>query len=362
MSTHPPASAQRITRVGQVALGLLWLTDGALQFQPYMFGRTFITGVILPAAAGQPGIIGGPITWIARLIQPQVALFNGGAATLQVLIGLGLLYRPTVKPALLVSLVWASSIWFAGEGLGMIFTGSANPLTGAPGAASLYIVAALLCWPAGGRRIYLAARSCWLIVWLVSATLWLLPANDGAGSLHDAIASAPSGAHWLSGLLGSAASATSGLGTMIAIGLAVVSAAIGLSLASRYHARLFLVVAIVISLCFWIIGQGLGGVLTGQATDVGTAPLMALTAALLLARERTEPSGVSARLVEHVASPARALTRSAPADGHRHHRWGRTITEDMPDPAGEVTVGGGRVRLGGPGGEAGHHERRLKGK
>lgn len=337
MSTHPPASAQRITRVGQVALGLLWLTDGALQFQPYMFGRTFITGVILPAAAGQPGIIGGPITWIARLIQPQVALFNGGAATLQVLIGLGMLYRPTVKPALLVSIVWASSIWFAGEGLGMIFTGTSDPLTGAPGAASLYIVAGLLCWPAGGRRIYLAVRSCWLIVWLVSATLWLLPANDGAGSLHDAIAGAPSGAHWLSGLLGSAASATSGRGTMIAIGLATVSAAIGLSLPSGYHARLFLVLAMVISLCFWIIGQGLGGVLTGQATDVGTAPLMALTAALLLARERTERTAVSARPVEYVAPPTHALTRCARADKSGHPRWVRTITQDMPGPAGEVS-------------------------
>ena len=300
MPTHPPASAQRITRVGQVALGLLWLTDGALQFQPYMFGRTFIAGVILPAAAGQPGIIGGPITWIARLIEPQVALFNGGAATLQVLIGLGLLYRPAVKPALLVSLVWASSIWFAGEGLGMIFTGTSNPLTGAPGAALLYIVAALLCWPAGGHRIYLAARSCWVIVWLVSATLWLLPANDGAGSLHDAIAGAPSGAHWLSGLLGSAASATSGRGTIIAIGLATCRPQSGsasesvprTALPCRCDGDL---------LCFWIIGQGLGGVLTGQATDVGTAPLMVLTAALLLARERTERTGVSARLVEYVA-------------------------------------------------------------
>jgi hypothetical protein len=194
-----------------------------------------------------------------------------------------------------------------------------------------------LCWPAGGRKIYLAARSCWLIVWLVSATLWLLPANDGAGSLHDAIASAPSGAHWLSTLLGSAASATSGLGTIIAIGLAMVSAAIGLSLPSRYHERLFLVLAMLLSLCFWIIGQGLGGVLTGQATDVGTAPLMALTAALLLARERTERFSVSARLVEHAVPPTRALTRCAPTGEPRRPRRVRPSTQDMPGPAGEVS-------------------------
>ena len=112
-----------------------------------MFGRTFVTGVLLPNAAGQPGIIGAPIVWIAELIEPHIALFNAFAATLQVLIGLGLLYRRTVKPALVVSFAWAIGIWFAGEGLGMVFAGSASPLTGAPGAALLYILAGLMCWP-----------------------------------------------------------------------------------------------------------------------------------------------------------------------------------------------------------------------
>ena len=111
-----------IARTGRVALGFLWLADGALQFQPYMFGRTFVTGIILPASHGQPVIIGGPLVWIANLVEPRVALFNAGAATLQALIGLGVLYRPTVKLSLLVSFVWASGIWFVGEGLGMIFT------------------------------------------------------------------------------------------------------------------------------------------------------------------------------------------------------------------------------------------------
>jgi hypothetical protein len=54
--------AARISRVGQVVLGLLWLTDGVMQFQPYMFDTTFITGVILPNTSGQPGIIRTPIT------------------------------------------------------------------------------------------------------------------------------------------------------------------------------------------------------------------------------------------------------------------------------------------------------------
>jgi hypothetical protein len=32
---------------------------------------------------------------------------------------------------------------------------------------------------------------------------------------------------------------------------------------------------------YWILGQSFGGVFTGQATDVGTAPLMILIAAMV---------------------------------------------------------------------------------
>jgi len=227
--------AARVTRLGQVVLGLLWLMDGLLQFQPYMFGKTFITGVLLPNAVGQPGIIASPITWIANLIEPHVVIFNAFAATLQVLIGLGLLYRRTVKPALLASFGWAIGIWFTGEGLGMIFTGGANPLTGAPGAALLYILAGVICWPRAERSPERTARArikaygllgehrtrlAWTALWLGSAVLWLLPANSSANATHDAIAAVPSGAGWLTSILNTAADATAGHGTAIAIVMA----------------------------------------------------------------------------------------------------------------------------------------------
>jgi hypothetical protein len=295
MSRKFTSTDTKIARVGQVALGLLWLMDGALQFQPYMFGRTFITGVILPASHGQPRIIGEPILWIATMIGPHVALFNAGAATLQVLIGLGLLYRPTVKLSLIVSLVWASGIWFAGEGLGMIFTETASPLTGAPGAALLYLLAGLICWPPSGAvgqaRRDAAARWCWSAVWLGSALLWLLPANDGAASIHDAIATTPAGAGWLSSTLTWLAHAATGRGTAIALALATVSVCIGLSLPYGWHTRFFLGLAITVSASYWIAGQGFGGLLTGQATDPGSAPVLTLIASMLLAQEhRREPS------------------------------------------------------------------------
>lgn len=39
----------------QIALGLLWLLDDALQYQPYMFGEGFITQVLAPAAMATLG-------------------------------------------------------------------------------------------------------------------------------------------------------------------------------------------------------------------------------------------------------------------------------------------------------------------
>jgi hypothetical protein len=293
--------AARVARLGQVVLGLLWLIDGLLQFQPYMFGKTFVTGVLLPNAVGQPGIIASPITWIANLIEPHVVMFNAFAATIQVLMGVGLLYRRTVKPALLASFGWAIGIWFTGEGLGMIFTGNANPLTGAPGAALLYILAGLICWPrtersperTGRARIKAygllgehGTRWAWAALWLGSAVLWLLPANSGANATHDAIAAVPSGAGWLTRILNTAANATAGHGTAIAIVMAAISAAIGLAVLRNRRTTPALVIGVAISLIYWVIGQGFGGVLTGQATDISTAPLMILIAGLLYGHSR----------------------------------------------------------------------------
>jgi hypothetical protein len=284
----------RVTRIVQVVLGLIWLIDGALQFQPYMFAKTFITGVIDPNAIGQPAIIADPIIWMAKLIEPHVGLFNGFAATLQVAIGLGLLCRRTVKPALLISFVWALGIWFTGEGLGGIFAGTANPLTGAPGAALLYVVVGLMCWPraeqdrrvdAPVKRFGLlgerGARGVWALLWVGSAALWLLPANDGSGAVHDAIASVPSGAGWLTSVLGSAARASAGHGYEIAIIMAVISAMVGLGVLRGRHPSPYLALGIAVSLVYWLIGQGLGGIFTGQATDVDTAPLIILIASML---------------------------------------------------------------------------------
>lgn len=296
MTTHPLSVTQPraapfawgAERKLQIGLGAIWLIDAALQLQPFMFGRAFVTEVIAPNETGQPGFVAAPIKLIAHLIEPRIALFNLFAVTIQALIGIGLIYRPTVKPALATSFAWALSVWWMGEGLGGLFTGTASPLTGAPGAAILYVVAGLIAWPrscpqtgrtaAGGLLGERGARTAWAVIWLGSAALWLLPANRADAAVHDAIANAPSGARWLSSLQSTVAAAAAGHGIAIAVGAASLSAAVGLSILLARWAKSALAISTAIALVYLVIGQGIGGILTGSGTDPGTGPLILLLA------------------------------------------------------------------------------------
>ena len=48
----------RTQRALQVVLGLFWILDAALQFQPFMFGHGFVEHNILANASGQPFVLG----------------------------------------------------------------------------------------------------------------------------------------------------------------------------------------------------------------------------------------------------------------------------------------------------------------
>ena len=137
----------RTQRVLQIILGLFWLLDAGLQFQPYMFGSGFTTTYLLNNAHNQPDVIRWIITNVGNFVGPHVAVWNTFFALIQVAIGLGLLFRRTVRPALAVSFFWAFGVWFFGEGLGLLFTGSASALTGAPGSVFLYGLIGLMAWP-----------------------------------------------------------------------------------------------------------------------------------------------------------------------------------------------------------------------
>jgi hypothetical protein len=267
-------------RTIQTVLGLIWLLDGALQFQGFMYSKGFIQ-MLTGMASGQPGWLASSLNWGAHQAQGNLTVFNTLFALIQVLIGLGLLYRRTVRPTLAVSFAWVLVGWWFGEAFGMLFMNMAQPLTGAPGAVLLYAIIGLIVWPGerpGGLLGVRGARTAWVVLWLVMAWLWMLAPSSSANATHDAINAAPSGMSWLSTVQDWAANAARGNGLVIAIVLALASAAIGVGVGVNWRAKQLLVLAVVLNLAYWVLGQGFGGIFAGGATDPDAAPLFVLLA------------------------------------------------------------------------------------
>ena len=185
-------------RLLQLALAGIWLLDGVLQYQAFMFSKGF-SDMISGTASGNPRAVASPITWNASLVQHHLVLVNAIFATIQVLLGIGIAWRPTVRVALAASIAWALGVWWFGEGLGMVLTSAASPVNGAPGAVILYALLAVLLWPAdrpGRLAPFTAARAVgapvaralWLVLWLSLAYFALLPGNRAPQALHDMIA------------------------------------------------------------------------------------------------------------------------------------------------------------------------------
>jgi hypothetical protein len=273
-----------------------------------MYSQGFIQ-TLTNNATGQPEWLASSIKWGAHLAQHNLTLWNTLFALTQAFIGFGLLHRRTVKAALAASIAWSLIVWWFGEALGMLFTSAANPLTGAPGPGLLYAIVGLLAWPtgrAGGLLGMRGARTAWTVLWLAMGWLWLIPANSSANATRTAIDTAPSGMRWVSSLQNGVASAAKGNGLVIALILALASAAIGVAVGINWRPKPFLALAIILSLAYWVIGQGFGGIFTGSATDPGVGPPFLLLAIALFAR-----SPVQQPMVAPGSRPATAASLHA---------------------------------------------------
>jgi len=237
-------------------------------------------------AKGQPGWLHDSVIWGAHFANHNLTVWNTLFALTQVAIGLGLLYRPTTKPALAVSFVWAFIVWWFGEAFGMLFMNMANPLTGAPGAVLLYGLIGLMVWPTGRPAGLLGVRGSrimWTSLWLVLAWVWLTEPSSSKNATSGAIEAAPSGMSWLSEVQKWAAEGAKGNGLVIALVLAALSVAIGLSVALNWHPRQFIITSFVLNLIYWVLGQGFGGIIQGGATDPNAGLLFALLGWAMLA-------------------------------------------------------------------------------
>jgi hypothetical protein len=277
-------------RALQMCLGAVWLLDAILQYQSWMFTRAF-GQMLAGSAVGNPAAIAHPITWSAGIIEHHPVPANAVFATIQLVLALGIAWRPAVKIALGASIAWSLAVWWLGEGLGSVLAGGASPVNGAPGAVTIYALLAVLLWPADrsgppasfvaarplGAR---AARALWLAVWGSLAYLTLLPGNRAAQGLHDMISGMAAGEPgWLSSLDANAAALLAHQGLTASIILAAVLAviAVGVYLPAP-AARAILVLAIVTAGAIWVFGQALGEIFTGTATDPNSGPLLALLA------------------------------------------------------------------------------------
>jgi hypothetical protein len=272
----------------QLVLGGIWLLDAVLQYQSFMFTKAFAQ-MLGATAAGNPAVIADPINWSARLIGNHVVVINAIFATIQLLIGLGIAWRPTVRIALAASIVWSLAVWWLGEGLGSVLTGGASPVNGAPGAVIIYALLAVLLWPVArdraapfvaGRAVGThAARALWLVLWGSLAYFALTPASRAPQATSGMISGMASGEPgWLAWIDNHAASALShhGLAVSVVVAIALIVVAAGIYLPPR-AARAAVVLALVLAAAIWL-AEGLGGMLTGSGTDPNSGPLLALLA------------------------------------------------------------------------------------
>lgn len=309
----------------QLALGVIWLIDAGLQFQPYMFTKSFVVSTLEPTALGNPSIVAQPMLWADRFMLHDVAVWNSLFACIQLLIAIGLFRRRSVRLALAASVVWSLGVWWIGEGLGGVLSG-ATPVTGAPGAVILYALVAVLLYPpkvarhstghtssvSVGRRSPLgglAPNVLWAVLWGSFAYLLLLPANRAPHGLHNAVAAMASGEPgWIRSLDTGLASALGQHGTQTSAVLAVLCVFVALGIFFPALVRPVVVLAITVSLAFWV-AEDFGGILTSQGTDVNSGPALVLLAMAYwpvtrMLRSQASAYPVAAKLAEPTPQPA----------------------------------------------------------
>ncbi|MHB1711006.1 MAG: hypothetical protein ACYCV7_06340 [Acidimicrobiales bacterium] len=311
--------ASRITRRRlQIGLGLLWLLDGALQLQPYMYSK------------GSDGFLGpisentmGPPNPITDLIRSALTVFvahqvetNIVITATQLGIGIGLLWSRTARLALAGSFVWGLGVWVVGEGVGQLLFPQASMLTGTPGAALVYVLLAVVLWPrrsatAGdsgavadrglmGRR---GSRWLWAALWCGTALLELEYANRAPDAISAQIRNGAVGQPWLLAAVDrEVAHMTHGEGIWVAGLLLLVQFVVGWWALRDRTVKPALFVGVTVTLIFWLVGQNLGSILTGHGTDPNLGPPMVLFALALWPVSSVADQG---RRVRRGSNPAR---------------------------------------------------------
>jgi hypothetical protein len=280
-----------LQRTFQLLLATIWLLDAVLQIQPFMFtrGSSGFSGMLNTAAVGNPSIVAHTIRWNASIVYHNPIITDTLFALVQFVIGFGIAFKRTLRPALVLSIVWAVSVWWFGEGTGGVFHGDATPFGGGPGGVLFYAVLAVVLWPSDGDdRPFVAARTVgvtmaraiWVVFWGVLAVLSVAGSGRQPKALEGLVAGLDNGQPgWLAHIDRVSETFFLHHGEMAALLLAVmcVVTAISVFLPPTFT-QFMIVMAIVVFAVIWIAVQDFGGILAGGATDPNSGPLVILFA------------------------------------------------------------------------------------
>jgi len=289
-----------------------------------MFTGNMINSIMKPMLQGQPGFIEPSLQYIVTQTTLHLTAVNILIATVQILLGLGflLLSGRWVKDLVIASIVWAFIVWYGGEGMSMLFTGTASILNGAPGAVLLYPLLGFAVYPRkksaavsqgatrkAGDDGLLPRRLLRYILagfWFFAALLQLQPnwwhpgqisqsigAMVGQGGLNTVL---------VDPLLRQVSNATANIETPLNIALIVVFLALGIGLAvvKQEQLRPFLIASIVVSVVFWYCSEAFGMILTGMATDFNSGLLVVVIALAVWPKARTLHTSARAQIAREL--------------------------------------------------------------
>lgn len=275
--THEPEPLGR--RVLRFGLGGLWIIAGLLQAQPAM-PASFVAMVVKPELAEAPG-------WLNSIAEPFVVLWTrhpvaADAFTVWLQVGIGVAIiiggRGLLSRIVLVgSMLWAAFIWLVGEVAGGAFASGWSWLTGAPGAALLYIGAAgalllPMSWWMSGRAAS-ATRRGMGVVFVLGAVLQVLPRGNFTSPATWAVLLSTSANGGMPGFLAwpitHLTNAIAGHASTVNALLFVVLVVVGVALLLDRVPKVTVAVGAGVTFVAWWFVQGFG-VFGGVATDPNT--------------------------------------------------------------------------------------------
>lgn len=320
MDTQPRAS--RLPALAELLLGLLWIVDGVLQFQPRLTNDGFAASFLGYGTIGTPPPVANLLRWALPLLAPHGASLSLAIGGFQLAVGaslVGLVFEGTWTPrcaplanshsaatqrlhrlALLTSAGWALVVWLFGEGMGAMLLPGASMLTGAPGAALVYCeVSLLLLLQMDQREPRVTERPAlwrwaWISTWLVPSLVQLGSSAIHSHALSETLLSQMRGEPgWLAHANAVLASVAGRHPLAVSIVALIGQGAIGISVLwarkRPWLAKAGVRAGVLLSLCYFVIGQDFGGLLTGSATDLSLGPVMVILALLVYWRVLVVP-------------------------------------------------------------------------